>query len=102
MRVSLSVVGQKEIPGHHPQLHGGPRHRARHQHCAPAQLCQEPRHPERPGPAVPPQRNQGQWSWWLEMSSDDGNELSALGGRLQKPQTNPRVLCFSDALTLAS
>lgn len=60
MRVSLSIVGQEEVPGHHPQLHGGPRHRARHQHCAPAHLCQEPRHPERQGPAVPPQRNQGQ------------------------------------------
>lgn len=53
-------AGQEEVPGHHPQLHGGARHRARHQHRAPAQLRQEPRHPERPRPAVPPQGNQGQ------------------------------------------
>lgn len=53
-------AGQEEIPGHHPQLHGGARHRARHQHRAPAQLRQEPRHPEWAGPAVPPQGNQGQ------------------------------------------
>lgn len=55
------LEGQEEVPGHHPQLHGGARHRARHQHRAPAWLCQEPRHPERPRPAVPPQGNQGQY-----------------------------------------
>lgn len=60
--VSLFVPGQKEILGHNPQLHGGPRHRARDQHRAPSELRQEPRHPERPRPAVPPQRNQGQSS----------------------------------------
>lgn len=60
-------AGQEEVPGHHPQLHGGARHRARHQHRAPAQLRQEPRHPERPRPAVPPQGNQGQSPpCWLE------------------------------------
>lgn len=56
----LLVPGQTEVPGHHPQLHGGPRHRARHQQRAPARLREEPRHPERTGPAVPAAGNQGE------------------------------------------